>query len=66
MGGYQIGDKVTLTPSMKRAALEPEKYESGTVVRVGSWNTVDVLWNGFDRPITVRSDEITPKKGETK
>lgn len=58
MDSYQIGDRVTLTPAMKRAAIEPERYESGTIVGVGSWNTVDVLWNGIDHPITIRSDEV--------
>ena len=55
-----IGDKVTLTPAMKRAAVQPEKYEVGVIVRLGSWGIVDVLWNGIDHPIGVRSDEITP------
>ena len=52
MAAYQIGDRVMLTPAMKRAAIEPERYESGTIVRIGSWNTIDVLWNGIDHPIT--------------
>lgn len=55
-----IGDKVTLTPVMRRAATEPEKYEVGTIVRLGSWGIVDVLWNGIDHPIGMRSDEIAP------
>ncbi len=54
-----IGDKVTLTPAMKRAAEEPEKYEVGIIVELGSGGIVDVLWNGIDHPIGVRSDEIT-------
>ena len=61
MAAYQIGDRVTLTPAMKRAAIEPERYESGTIVRIGSWNTIDVLWNGIDHPITIRSDEVVTK-----
>lgn len=55
-----IGDKVTLTPAMRRVATEPEKYEVGSIVRLGSWGIVDVLWNGIDHPIGMRSDEITP------
>ena len=55
-----IGDKVTLTPVMRRAATEPEKYEVGTIVRLGSWGIVDVLWNGIDHHIGMRSDEIAP------
>lgn len=55
-----IGDKVTLTPAMRRAATEPEKYEVGTIVRLGSWGIVDVLWNGIDHPIGMRNDEIAP------
>lgn len=55
---FQIGDKVELTPAMKRAATRPERYQRGTVVRIGSWGTVDVQWNGIERPITVRSDEL--------
>lgn len=56
----KIGDKVTLTSAMKQAATEPEKYEVGTIVRLGSWGIVDVLWNGIDHPIGMRSDEIAP------
>lgn len=59
MGGFKIGDKVGLTPAMKRAAIHPEKYLHGTVVGIGSWGTVDVQWSGIERSITVRSDEIT-------
>lgn len=59
MGDFKIGDKVGLTPAMKRAAIHPEKYLHGTVVGIGSWGTVDVQWNGIGKPITVRSDEIT-------
>ncbi len=59
MYNFNVGDKVELTPAMKRAAIHPEKYQRGTVVRIGSWGTVDVQWNGIEKPITVRSDEIT-------
>jgi len=55
-----IGDKVTLAPAMRHAATEPEKYEVGTIVRLGSWGIVDVLWNGINHPIGMRSDEIAP------
>lgn len=55
-----IGDKVTLAPAMKCVATMPEKYEVGIIVRPGAWNIVDVLWNGIDHPIGMRSDEIIP------
>ena len=60
MNSFSIGDKVVLTKSMQAASVEPEKYISGTVTRIGSWNIVDVQWNGFDRPISMRADEILP------
>lgn len=56
---FSVGCKVVLTESMRRACVEPEKYETGTVTRVGAWNVYDVQWNGFDRPISMRADEIT-------
>lgn len=59
MNNFSVGDKVVLIVDMKRAALEPEKYESGIVTHIGSWGIVDVRWNGFDRPISMRNDEIT-------
>lgn len=55
---FSVGDKVTLTESTRRVSVEPEKYEIGVVTRVGSWNIYDVQWNGFDRPIGMRGDEI--------
>ena len=55
---FKIGDKVTLTDVMKNAAVEPEKYQEGTVTNVGSWGIVEVMWNGLDHPISVREDEI--------
>lgn len=58
MHNFKVGDQVELTQTMKRAAIHPEKYQHGIVVRVGSWGTVDVQWNGIENPITVRSDEI--------
>ena len=60
-----IGDKVTLTPVMRRAATEPEKYEVGTIVRLGSWGIVDVLWNGIDHPIGMRSIELVSISEDT-
>lgn len=59
---YCVGDKVTLTPSLRRVCTEPERYRSGVIVRVGSWNIYDVQWNGIDRPIGMRGDEIQEEK----
>ena len=42
MHDFKVGDAVELTPVMKRAAIHPEKYQCGTIVRIGSWGTVDV------------------------
>ena len=61
---FEIGDKVTLTDAMKNAAVEPEKYQEGTVTNIGSWRIVEVMWNGFDHPISVREDEIRRSKNE--
>ena len=60
MRDFAVGDKVVLTGTMRAVAVEPEKYVSGTVTRVGTWNIVDVIWNGFDRPIMMRADELLP------
>ena len=58
MSSFQIGDKVQLTPRMRCAAVDPGRYEAGTVTRIGSWGIVDVQWNGVERPIGMRSDEV--------
>ena len=58
MHSFSIGDKVALTPAMKRASIDPEKYGTGIVMEIGSWGVVKVLWNGIDHPIAMRSDEI--------
>ena len=55
---FSVGDKVTLTESMRRVNVAPEKHGIGVVVRVGSWNIYEVQWEGFDRPIGMRGDEI--------
>lgn len=56
---FAVGDKVTLTESMRKAATEPYRYRLGTVTRIGSWNVYDVKWNGLPTPIGMRGDEIT-------
>ena len=58
---YKVGDKVKLTDAMKKAAVEPEKYQEGiiTTSNYGAWNVVEVKWNGIDHPICMRKDEIT-------
>lgn len=60
MYNFHIGQKVTLTESCRRAQVHPEKYASGIIVRVGSWNIYDVQWNGIDHPIGMRGDELAP------
>lgn len=57
--GFSVGCKVALTESMRRACAEPERYKIGIVTRVGAWGIYDVQWNGVDRPISMRADEIT-------
>lgn len=54
----KIGDKVTLEPGCKKAQIEPERYEIGTVAYIGSWKCVGVKWNGFDKVIIMRQDEL--------
>lgn len=55
---FSVGDKVTLTESMRRISTDPEKFRIGEVVRVGLWNIYDVQWNGVPYPIGMRRDEI--------
>ena len=55
---FSVGDKVTLTESMRRISTDPEKFRIGEVVRVGLWNVYDVQWNGVPYPIGMRGDEI--------
>ncbi len=55
---FSVGDKVTLTESARRQNVAPEKYQIGVITAVGSWNIDDVKWNGIDRPIGMRGDEI--------
>ena len=55
---FSVGDKVTLTESMRRISTDPEKFRIGEVVRVGLWNIYDVQWNGVPYPIGMRGDEI--------
>ena len=55
---FHIGSTVTLTEAVRRVNAAPEKYQIGKVVEVGSWNIYQVLWNGFDHPISMRGDEI--------
>lgn len=63
MREFKVGDNVVLTEAMRRAAYHPEKYKSGVVTGVGSWGIIYVAWNGIDRPIGVRSDEIELTEG---
>lgn len=55
---YKAGDDVVLTARMRRAASEPEKYKRGIVVSEWFNGVVYVLWNGIDKPICMRIDEI--------
>jgi len=55
---FSVGDKVTLTESMRRISTDPEKFRIGEVVRVGLWNIYNVQWNGVPYPIGMRGDEI--------
>ena len=56
---FSNGDVVTLAPRAKAVNVEPEKYERGIVTDdSGSWNIYGVKWNGVDRPIGMRADEI--------
>lgn len=55
---FHVGSTVVLTDAVRRVTVAPEKYQTGKVVKVGSWNIYEVLWNGFDHPISMRGDEI--------
>ena len=55
---FSIGSTVVLADSVRRVCKAPERYQTGKVVEIGSWNVFEVLWNGFDRPIAMRGDEI--------
>lgn len=56
---FALGDAVQLAPNVKSVCVEPEKYERGVIVDPsGVWNIYGVKWNGIDRPIGMRADEI--------
>lgn len=55
---FHVGSTVVLTDAVRRVNVSPERYQRGTVVRVGTCDVYDVLWNGFDHPIGMRGDEI--------
>ena len=55
---FHVGSTVVLTDAVRRVNVSPERYQRGTVVRVGTYDVYDVLWNGFDHPIGMRGDEI--------
>lgn len=57
---FFVGQKVTLTESMRRVSIDPSNTHFGVIVRVGSWNIYDVQWNGIDHPIGMRGDELAP------
>lgn len=62
---FSNGDVVRLAPGVKAVCVEPEKYERGVVTDdAGSWNIYEVKWNGIDRSICMRSDEIELIKEE--
>ena len=56
---FPVGCKVVLTAAMREQAVKPELFEIGTVTREGSYGIYDVQWNGLNRPIGMRADEIT-------
>lgn len=55
---FHVGSTVVLTDAVRRVNVSPERYQRGTVVRAGTCDVYDVLWNGFDHPIGMRGDEI--------
>lgn len=55
---FSVGDLVELTAECKAQCSEPERYSVGLVRGIGSWDIVDVRWNGIDHNIGMRSDEI--------
>lgn len=62
---FAIGDMVELNTLLQRSCTEPERYKVGVITRVGAWNIYDVKWNGVDRPIGMRGDEIQEYKNIT-
>lgn len=56
---FEVGDVVRLTETCRKVCAEPERYLRGTVTETeGAWRICRVQWNGIDRPIAMRSDEI--------
>lgn len=55
---FSVGDRVTLSASMRSACGNDERYAYGIVTRIGSWDIVDVRFCGISQDIGVRSDEI--------
>ena len=53
-----VGDKVTLTDILMNAVAHPEKYQVGEVTEIGTHSVVSVKWNGINRPIDMREDEL--------
>ena len=54
-----VGDRVELTDSMKRAVSDPfYRTAKGTVTYVGSWNVCDVLWDGKEKAHMMRNNEL--------
>ena len=55
---FSVGDRVTLSDSMRSACNNDERYAYGIVTRIGYWDIVDVRFCGIDIDIGMRSDEL--------
>ena len=55
---FAVGSKVTLNKSMQRSCVNPDKYRTGVVTQVHSWNIYGVQFSGIDHPISIRGDEL--------
>lgn len=59
---FKVGDRVTLSDSMRAACGNDQRYEHGIITRIGYWDIVDVKFCGIGQDIGMRSDELQPCK----
>ena len=57
---FSVGDRVTLSDSMRSACGNDARYAYGIVTRIGWWDIVDVRFCGISQDIGMRSDELIP------
>jgi hypothetical protein len=59
---FKVGDRITLSDSMRAACGNDQRYAHGIITRIGYWNIVDVKFCGISQDIGMRSDELVTCK----